>query len=377
MTDDLTQLISKDRILMAAWMLPNEGALTDSQRRQALENFERYMRAHGLTPADVGRQLGKPRATTIGELLKGKYRDKADAYIRKLNFWVEQDARRRKAALADNFVSTKVARDMLTVARLVVENQTMGLVLGPTGIGKTRCALALRDKYVGSIYLRVMIGYHHPKGMTLALAGELGVRQTSSAHAAKHQTQLERVLDALADSNRLIMIDEAHALQDPAIELLRDIHDVAGAPILLLATRELHDRIVRNADPDRGQLYSRFDVIHHLTEGHDLYVDGKPLYTLDDVRALYDEPPVRLAPDAASFLQDVANQLGYGSLRRCKVLLRNAARRARRRQNLADGDQVTVTAEDLEWVETRLRQESGEQSMAAQRRQRAAHAVGS
>ena len=74
-------------------------------------------------------------------------------------------------------------------------------------------------------------------------------------------------------------------------------------------------------------------------------------------------------------MQGVANQLGYGSLRRCKILLRNAARRARKRQGLADDAKVTVTADDLQWVEARLRQEASEQDLASERRKRAVGAV--
>jgi hypothetical protein len=77
---------------------------------------------------------------------------------------------------------------------------------------------------------------------------------------------------------------------------------------------------------------------------------------------------VKLSPDTARYLQGVANMLGYGSLRRCKMLLRNAVRRARKRLGLADGETVTVTADDLRWTETRLRRESSERDMIEHRR---------
>ena len=186
-------------------------------------------------------------------------------------------------------------------------------------------------------------------------------------------SQLERVLETLRDSHRLLILDEAAKLSDAAVELLRDIHDNTGVPMLLIATRDLHERIVRNADPDHGQLYSRFDVIHHLSEGYDVNSGGKVLHSMDDIRTLYADPPIRLASDAVRYLQGVANDLGRGSLRRCKSLLQNAVRRARKRQGLSEGDKVTVTADDLEWVETRLRQESSERQ-AARDRQR--HVVG-
>ena len=127
-----------------------------------------------------------------------------------------------------------------------------------------------------------------------------------------------------------------------------------------------------------GQLYSRFDVVKNLTEGCDVYQgDGnRALHTLADIRAIYDEPPLRLSTDAANYLRDVANRLGYGSLRTCRILLQNAARRARKRQGLADGDKVTVYAVDVEWVESRLKQESSEQARISDRRRIAADMVG-
>lgn len=158
-------LKDEDRVLIAAWMLPNEGALSDAQRRQAMDNFRSYIRRHNMTATDVARQIGKPRATTIGDLMKGVYRANVDDHIRRLNMFLEQHARSCATSLADTFVSTKVAKDMLNVARLCRENSTMGLVVGPTGIGKTRCALAIHDKYVGSIYIRIITGYHHPNGL--------------------------------------------------------------------------------------------------------------------------------------------------------------------------------------------------------------------
>jgi DNA transposition AAA+ family ATPase len=373
---DLTDILKdRDQILMAAWMLPNAGELSEGQRKQAMENFRAYMRGEGLTPEDVGRRLGKPRTTTIIELLQGKWRANADAHIRKLNMWVEQHARAKAASLADPFVSTKVAKAMLTIARLVREHKTMGLALGPTGIGKSRCAQAIHETYVGSIYVRVITGYHHAKGLTHAIADPLGVRKSSSTRDRDYQFQLERVIAALVNTERLIILDEAQKLSDGALELLRDIHDTTGVPILLIATKDLHDRILRSVDADHGQAYSRYDIIQHLTQGKDAYSGGSQLFTVADIKALYEQTPIRLSPDAARFLQGLANQLGYGSLRRCKILLRSAVRRARKRQDLGEAETVTVLADDLEWVETRLRQEASEQDVVRERRKRAAGAT--
>ena len=368
--DELSDLFNaKDRILMAAWMLPNKGPLTDAQRVQAMENFRRYLIDNQINIDNVARELGSPRHTTIQDLIDGTYRKNADAHIRKLNMWVEQHARRHAASLSDKFVTTGVAKAIFDVARLAAENGTMGLILGPTGIGKSRCLEALHQDYVGSILVRIIKDYRSPSGLVRALAGPLGVRDSRVCLRAGQQlSQLERVIGILRGSNRLLLIDEAQKLTDDALETLRDIYDSTGVPVLLSATNDLHDRIERSLGPDHGQLHSRFDIVHHLTQGRDHYAGGKPLFSVGEINGLYSIVPIRLAPDAAQYLLAIANQLGYGSLRRCKILLRNAARRARKRQNRGADDPVTVTADDLAYVEARLRKEAGEQQTVHDRR---------
>ena len=224
--DDIVDILKDEKILVAAWMLPNEGSLTESQRRQAMDNFTRYTRVQGINAVQVAHEIGTPRATTIGDLMKGTYRSNADAHIRKLNLFVEQHARKRAASLGDKFVTTtKVAKDMLRTARLCRENASLAICFGPTGIGKTACAMEIHRKYVGSIYIRIMSGFQHPKGLTQALGTTLNVRLGATQTERLHQTQIERVVSALRNSHRLIIIDEAAKLTDPALELLRDLHD--------------------------------------------------------------------------------------------------------------------------------------------------------
>jgi len=161
-------------------------------------------------------------------------------------------------------------------------------------------------------------------------------------------------------------------LTDAALSVMRDIHDCTGCPFMLLSTKDLLERIQRNIGPDHGQLYSRFDIVTHVSQGRDVYNGGKALFTVEEIRQLYQVTPIKLANDAAAYLRDVANHLGHGSLRRCKILLRNAVRRARARQSLGDDERVTVLADDLEWVESRLRQETSELNAARDRRKRMA-----
>ena len=54
---DITDILTeKDRILMVAWALPNDGPLTDEQRGQTMENVRAYCKRHGITLDTVARQ---------------------------------------------------------------------------------------------------------------------------------------------------------------------------------------------------------------------------------------------------------------------------------------------------------------------------------
>ncbi len=98
-----------------------------------------------------------------------------------------------------------------------------------------------------------------------------------------------------------------------------------------------------------------------FAKGKDVYSGGKPVVSLDDIVKLYHRGKVKLSNDAKHYLFDLANKLGDGSLRRCKLLVMNAVRRARKRQELGPDAPVTIMADDLAYVETRFRQEDAEQ----------------
>lgn len=376
----------KDQVLMAAWTLPNEGPLTDVQRRQAMSNFDDYLKRRKINYADVARQVGKPRGSLIRELVKGRYRDgersvvgfreNADEHIRRLNNWVEQHARQQAVKLDGKFVTTTtVAMNIFRVGQMVLENQTIGMAVGPTGIGKTRCARELARRTSGAIFMTVIFGCYNPRGLIRLLADALTLNKPLGQGLA-HLTKLDRVINCLRGTNRLLVLDEAHNLNDEALEVLRQIQDQTECPILLLATKDLRDRVRMNAQPDAGQLHSRFDIMVDVTERKPgEKSENRKLHTADQIRALYEHAPIRLAKDAVGYLLDVANLLGWGSLRRCRVLVMNAARRARKRNGLNEEDDVTITADDLAHAEEYLRPGAEDKAVIDQRLQNAASAV--
>jgi len=371
-------LKDEDRMLTQAWTLPTEGSLTDAQRRAAMDNFLAYIKRHKITVDEVAHKIGDPKKTTIDDLRKGKYTTNSDTHIRKLNNWIEQHDRQANSQIDARFVATtRVAESILDAAKLAFNHQRIAVLCGPTGIGKTRCAEAVQERFVGSKYLRVAFGCHTPKGLLCALGSALDCRFSAAAYNnAIYTTQFERIVGKLKESSRMLIFDEAHKLTDDSLEVLRDIHDQTRVPMLLVATKDLKERIEHSADADHGQFYSRTILIIDLTEVEG-DGDGKassPLFTVDCIRKLYERTPIRLAPDAARYLKEIANDLGKGSLRKCEMLVPSAAAYSRKRQNLSSDDSVTISQQDLESAERVLKPSKYEQETIDARRRRAATA---
>lgn len=378
---DLSEFLKdRDRILMAAWTLPNEGPLTDAQRAQAMANFAEYLSTRGITFADVGHEIGKPQATTIRDLVKGIYRKESDEHIRVLNNWIEQHARQAAVKIKGKFVETSVARSIQYVAKTARDQGVMAVVVGPTGLGKTRCAQALVDTISGAILLTIMRRRQTADGLLSHLADQLKVYTGDKlAESMRGLPRHERVLHRLKDSNRLIIVDEAHKLHPGGLEFLRELHDATGVPMLLLATKDLQQRIERDADPDHGQLYSRIPMVYPLVPEAKKTPDGrrfapKPLFTVEDIKRLYHSTPIRLSDDATRYLCEIANELGHGSLRKCGNLVALGARRARKRLSVHEDDVVTVTSDDIQTAERTFKKGEAELEFVNARIRRAATA---
>lgn len=353
-------LEAERRQRVEARMLPSEGSLTDTQRASVRRAVTAYCETHGITHKSVGKQCALSGGT-ISEVITGSSKissDKIDAHLRTINEWMENDARRRRSRPDDTFVETLVAKRLLQCAQKAADMVTMALAHGPTGIGKSMVAHVIAERFPGAIYIRISAGTSAFYKLRQMLAQRLRLygRRRPKKDDTPGLTLDERIFEKLKGSHRLLIIDEAHRISDSALEFLRDVHDECQVPVLLLCTKDLRDRIRKDNDEDHGQLYSRVGYIRDLVKGKDKVPGGKnPLFTLAEIRKLFDREQVRLAADGAQHLQDVANTLGQGSLRLCRDLLRWAVALERRVRKLGPRDRVTISAQVLRTAEAKTR----------------------
>lgn len=134
------------------------------------------------------------------------------------------------------------------------------------------------------------------------------------------------MIDTLRGTGRCLLIDEAHQLKHEAFELLRDIHDEAGVPIILAGTVKLHDA-VNDHDLFFGQMSSRIALRYNVTESLSPGSNspgGELLHSVAEIGQIYERDGVCLTRDGRVFLARLANLPGLGGLRLCAKLVQVA-----------------------------------------------------
>lgn len=143
----------------------------------------------------------------------------------------------------------------------------MGLVYGDTGAGKTTAVTWLVTRTQG-IFVRAMSSWT-PTAMLGRVMRELGAEPMH-----RRAAMLDFIADRLLQEQRPLFVDEAdYLLRDAGLlDTLRDIHDLTGAPVVLVGMSGIERRLVH-----RPQLARR--VSH--------WIEFKPS-NLEDARTLAD-----------------------------------------------------------------------------------------
>lgn len=324
--DILDQLQEEARRLRVARKLP-EGKLTWDWIARVQEDFRAFKEKHALSLHDVAKRLGSGySASVLSQFLSmasdQDYIGDIDRIVRGVNAFMEQFARAKDSPRPAGFVETRVAKRMLTTVHNAVELRAIGLIYGPSGIGKSLTLQAAHAMFPGSIMLRTRSTTRGVGGMAKQIAAEMRLR-------AKTTFEIQaKLIDALKGTDRPLFIDEAHQLHHGALEFLRDLHDECEIPMVLAGTVKLEETI---SDTERwyGQFASRTALRCDIAE--DWQPESKhkkPLFTVDEILKVFQSDKVRLTDDGALMLMKIANCMGIGCLRLCRQVVFVAAKLA-------------------------------------------------
>ena len=264
------------------------------------------MERKGYNQSHVARAIGKSPAT-ISTYLKGIYAGDVKKLDEDIQNFIERESERDRSVRIDaRYIPTLTSRKGLDVIRMAHIDSEINVIYGDAGLGKTMILREYLAQHKDAVLIEADPGYT-ARVVLEELCSRLGLSKRGNMHELS-----EACIEALRDSGRLLMVDEAENLPYRALETLRRIHDKAGIGIILAGM----PRLIINLKGKRGeykQLYSRVGLALNLG-------DALPV---EDITAI----ACSMLPDAEE--KDVSDALfraSHGNARRLFKLVRGVSR---------------------------------------------------
>lgn len=318
------------RTLRRARMLPAKGPLTAQLIEEVRASVRRFKDQFGVSSKTLAAEIGSS-PTVISQFLSRAYTGDNERVARELNAAIERLARIEEAKLPDDWFPFQQATKMLRVVDEAVAAKKMGLVTAPSGACKTSTVEAARLRNPGAVVIRANITGRSSGRILRAIAREIGTRVVGASDEI-----FDRIISELKGTSRPIIVDEAQRLGDTGVEVLRDIHDVAGVPVVFFATDDF-SLMVDDTAKWLGQVRRR--ITHRFHAGADLpgsqlsfdpsggqkvSAKKRPMFTADELTQWMAKQGLRISDDGIQCLAVLANFAELGCLGFCVEVVRRA-----------------------------------------------------
>jgi len=198
-------------------------------------------------------------SSSLSQYLNGKYGgDSVKIEAKVLSFMQLIKERELNCDDEISFIEgLKNTQMILDVVRLAHIRKTIGLITGRAGFGKT---LALKNycrKNPDAIYIEVDNAFN-AKELMKEINAKCGFYGVGQLNKLKNQ-----VIEKLAGTGRVIIIDQAEYLNDRALDLLRTVYDRANVGLVLSGLPVLLSNI-KGTNGIHEQVYTRIGVALQL-----------------------------------------------------------------------------------------------------------------
>jgi hypothetical protein len=193
-------------------------------------------------------------------MLSHAYEGRVDAICDTMRRVIRMAALRSQAPDDPPYATTSITQQVIEVLGLAHAEQRIACVLGPTGVGKTMAVERYRQAEPDTIYI-VAGPSCSPYALTRQLAEELDIDSANSTYDRRHA-----IAEALAESDRLLVVDEVDYPGEKTLQCLRLIHDQAGIGMVLIGTLSFLERIRRRKSSTAKQFLGRVAYARRLTE---------------------------------------------------------------------------------------------------------------
>jgi len=219
-----------------------------------------------LTNRDLARELGCG-VTQISKYLNGR----PDWDVAELENTIEdvlKTATLRRAGSDQAMLETSVTRQINAVCETIRKTNDIGLISGPAGTGKTVAIAMYAARMPSAIVITLTKWACNSYSIERLLFAALETRSFKRAGKCR----ADWMLDRLRNSNRILIVDNAHRLTKSGREWLFDFQDATSIPIALVGNPEVLDAIT-----DNDQQFSRIGIVQSVVLRDASEIAGKIL----------------------------------------------------------------------------------------------------
>lgn len=204
----------------------------------------------------LSRMLNLSTAAISG-YINQKYKGKVGHIETAIKNLLDREEDQQYVIIPDKFQNTHTSKLMWEVLQFCDVKGKMGVVLAPSGSGKTETCKEYKSKNRGTVFATADISTRRVGAVLRLLARCIGGIDCRSISDTLHN-----IIGRMKGSKRLIIIDDAHFLTWEAYEAVRKIHDCAGVGVVYCGQPRLYDEM-RGADNKAylyDQIYSRIAI---------------------------------------------------------------------------------------------------------------------
>ena len=295
--------------------------MTRQKASKVAESLKQFLQEREWSQAKVARMIDFS-PTAVNQFINSKYKGSLEEITNRVVSLINSVTRSERRVRNKPFIETTVAK---RIGTLITQTEAfsddegkIGLIVGDGGHGKSHCLRQYAQANKNTVYVELDDAMTSTL-MFAAIAKELKIDESGSLAAVTR-----RLIENLQNRHIIVMLDEASSLGVRRLNQLRQIIVVkARCPLILAGNRHLLSTVMQSTakrgfeslDQFTSRLMSILDLDSRASDK-----DGG-LYSVEDVRKLYEYGGIRLTKDAISTLQRICMSPRSGRLRTCSHVI--------------------------------------------------------
>lgn len=305
----------------------DDQTLTDDIRRQIVEEVCAYRDDNGHSnqplPWDRLADLIGIGQSTLVDVVRSRYKGDVDKILRRVDQFLADDRARAGRFDFRSHARIGITEAIFGAIRSGIRLNTMPVIIGEAGDGKSVHARAFASERGGVILIRPDEAHHNDRGVTKLLVNAIdGLRRFYKQPHARRVMEVKGWLRK--HGTAVIVVDEAQKLDRDGLEMLRDIHDISdpagrrNMPIVFFGDHRFKKLIFATRagarSPISPQTARRMRPVLDIEADCRLDECGGAFTVEDVVRIVRNNRVKLLTTRAARWLRDLANVCGWGRL---------------------------------------------------------------